>query len=109
MALAKSADLGGGRRPAGIGEPEVHEDHRGLLAGRHHGGLVAPPGDADHGQVVLVFQDPGDGRGEERVVLDDQHSHWVRWGYAQRWLRDTGNSELKREGKQRICPHSIPQ
>ncbi len=77
------ADLGGGHGPAGIGEPEVHEHNRRLLAGRHLGGLIAPPGDADHGQVILALEDPGDGGGEERMVLDDQHSDGVGRGYAQ--------------------------
>jgi hypothetical protein len=43
------------------------------------------------------------------MVLDDQHSHRADRGYAQGWVRDTGNSELKRDGNIRICLYIIPQ
>ncbi len=69
----RRANPGGGRGPAQVGKPEVHQHHRGCVLGSQDRRLLATPGYADHCQILLVVEDARDRRGKQRMVLHDQH------------------------------------
>ena len=65
------ADHGGSGRSAHVRQVEIHQDHFGFVTQSDLRGACPSPGDAAHPHVCFTFEDSGDRRAEERVVLHD--------------------------------------